>query len=83
MGPSQGTHFPSPIETIPAKTRHSGAPRAGGRPVVQHYRHALELSMKTDPESHKRMTQRHKEGFEKKKAAAQKEKGLLIEATPR
>jgi cob(I)alamin adenosyltransferase len=34
--------------------------------------------MKTDPESHKRMTQRHKEGFEKKKAAAQKEKGLLI-----
>ncbi len=34
--------------------------------------------MKTDPESHKRMTQRHKEGFEKKKAAAQKEKGLLM-----
>jgi len=34
--------------------------------------------MKTDPASHKRMTQRHKEGFEKKKAAAQKEKGLLI-----
>ncbi|MDO8437700.1 MAG: cob(I)yrinic acid a,c-diamide adenosyltransferase [Nitrosomonadaceae bacterium] len=34
--------------------------------------------MKTDFESHKRMTQRHKEGFEKKKAAAQKEKGLLI-----
>jgi cob(I)alamin adenosyltransferase len=34
--------------------------------------------MKTDPESHKRMTQKHKEGFEKKKAAAQKEKGLLI-----
>jgi len=34
--------------------------------------------MKTDAESHKRMTQRHKEGFEKKKAAAQKEKGLLI-----
>ena len=34
--------------------------------------------MKTDPESHKRMTQRHKEGFEKKKAAAQNEKGLLI-----
>ena len=34
--------------------------------------------MKTDPESHKRMTQRHKEGFEKKKAIAQKEKGLLI-----
>jgi cob(I)alamin adenosyltransferase len=34
--------------------------------------------MKTDPESHKRMSQRHKEGFEKKLAAAQKEKGLLI-----
>ena len=34
--------------------------------------------MKTDPEAHKRTTQRHKEGFEKKKAAAQKEKGLLI-----
>lgn len=34
--------------------------------------------MKTDPESHKRMTERHKAGFEKKKAAAQKEKGLLI-----
>ena len=34
--------------------------------------------MKTDPELHKRMAQRHKEGFEKKKAAAQKEKGLLI-----
>ncbi|RXZ32461.1 cob(I)yrinic acid a,c-diamide adenosyltransferase [Oxalobacteraceae bacterium CAVE-383] len=34
--------------------------------------------MKTDPDSHKRMTQRHKEGFEKKKAAAQKEKGLLM-----
>lgn len=34
--------------------------------------------MKTDPDSHKRMTQRHKEGFEKKKAAAQLEKGLLI-----
>jgi cob(I)alamin adenosyltransferase len=34
--------------------------------------------MKTDPESHKRMAQRHKEGFEKKKAAAQKEKGLLV-----
>lgn len=34
--------------------------------------------MKTDAESHKRMTQRHKAGFEKKKAAAQKEKGLLI-----
>jgi cob(I)alamin adenosyltransferase len=34
--------------------------------------------MKTDPESHKRMTERHKQGFEKKKASAQKEKGLLI-----
>lgn len=34
--------------------------------------------MKTDPESHKRMTQRHKEGVDKKKVAAQKEKGLLI-----
>ena len=34
--------------------------------------------MKTDDESHKRMSQRHKAGFEKKKAAAQKEKGLLI-----
>jgi cob(I)alamin adenosyltransferase len=34
--------------------------------------------MRTDPEAHKRMTQRHKEGFEKKKAAAQLEKGLLI-----
>ena len=34
--------------------------------------------MKTEAESHKRMAQRHKEGFEKKKAAAQKEKGLLI-----
>ena len=34
--------------------------------------------MKTDPESHQRMTQRHKEGFERKKAAAQREKGLLI-----
>lgn len=34
--------------------------------------------MKTDPEAHKRMAQRHKAGFEKKKAAAQKEKGLLI-----
>jgi cob(I)alamin adenosyltransferase len=34
--------------------------------------------MKTDPDSHKRMTERHKAGFEKKKAAAQKEKGLLI-----
>ncbi len=34
--------------------------------------------MKTDPESHKRMSQRHKEGFEKKLAAAQREKGLLM-----
>jgi cob(I)alamin adenosyltransferase len=34
--------------------------------------------VKTDPDSHKRMTQRHKEGFERKKAAATKEKGLLI-----
>ena len=34
--------------------------------------------MKTDPESHKRMTERRKEGFEKKLAAAQQEKGLLI-----
>ena len=34
--------------------------------------------MHTDPDAHKRMTQRHKEGFEKKKAAAQLEKGLLI-----
>ena len=34
--------------------------------------------MKTDPDSHKRMAQRHKEGFERKKAAATKEKGLLI-----
>lgn len=34
--------------------------------------------MKTDPDSHRRMTQRHKEGFERKKAAATKEKGLLI-----
>ena len=34
--------------------------------------------MKTDPDSHKRMSQRHKEGFEKKLAAAQKEKGLLM-----
>jgi cob(I)alamin adenosyltransferase len=32
----------------------------------------------TDPEAHKRMAQRHKEGFERKKAAAQLEKGLLI-----
>lgn len=34
--------------------------------------------MKTGSETHKRMTQRHKEGFEKKKAAAQKVKSLLI-----
>jgi cob(I)alamin adenosyltransferase len=34
--------------------------------------------MKTDPDSHKRMTERRKEGFEKKLAAAQNEKGLLI-----
>lgn len=34
--------------------------------------------MKTDPESHKRMSQRHKKGFEKKLVAAQKEKGLLM-----
>jgi cob(I)alamin adenosyltransferase len=34
--------------------------------------------MKTDAEAHKRMTQRHKAGFEKKKAAAQTQKGLLI-----
>ena len=33
---------------------------------------------KTDTLSHQRMKQRHKAGFEKKKAAAQKEKGLLI-----
>lgn len=34
--------------------------------------------MKTDETSHQRMTQRRKEGFEKKKAAATDEKGLLI-----
>ncbi|BAK76646.1 cob(I)alamin adenosyltransferase [Pseudogulbenkiania sp. NH8B] len=34
--------------------------------------------MKTDPTSHQRMTERRKAGFEKKKAAATKEKGLLI-----
>lgn len=34
--------------------------------------------MKTDDASHQRMTQRRKEGFEKKKAAATEEKGLLI-----
>ena len=38
----------------------------------------LSHTVKTDPESHKRMTQKHKEGFEKKLAAAQIEKGLLI-----
>ena len=34
--------------------------------------------MKTDTESHLRMTQRRKEGHEKKQAAADHEKGLLI-----
>lgn len=34
--------------------------------------------MKTDDASHQRMTQRRKEGFEKKRAAATQEKGLLI-----
>jgi cob(I)alamin adenosyltransferase len=34
--------------------------------------------MKTDDAAHQRMTQRRKEGFEKKKAAATEEKGLLI-----
>ncbi|BEV70978.1 MULTISPECIES: cob(I)yrinic acid a,c-diamide adenosyltransferase [unclassified Paludibacterium] len=34
--------------------------------------------MKTDPNDHLRMAQRRKAGFEKKKAAATKEKGLLI-----
>lgn len=34
--------------------------------------------MKTDPTSHQRMTERRKAGFEKKKAAATQEKGLLI-----
>jgi cob(I)alamin adenosyltransferase len=34
--------------------------------------------MKTDPESHQRMTQRRREGHEKKQAAATREKGLLI-----
>ena len=34
--------------------------------------------MKTDHESHQRMSQRRKEGFEKKRAAADLEKGLLI-----
>jgi cob(I)alamin adenosyltransferase len=35
-------------------------------------------SMKTDPESHLRMTQRRREGHEKKQAEATIEKGLLI-----
>lgn len=34
--------------------------------------------MKTDPASHQRMTEKRKAGFEKKKAAATGEKGLLI-----
>src|SRR3984957_6800504 len=34
--------------------------------------------MHTDPDAHKRMTQRHKQGVDKKMAAAQLEKGLLI-----
>ena len=34
--------------------------------------------MKTDPESHQRMTQRRREGHEKKQAEATVEKGLLI-----
>ena len=34
--------------------------------------------MKTDPESHQRMTQRRREGHEKKQAAATLEKGLLV-----
>ncbi|MDC6177982.1 cob(I)yrinic acid a,c-diamide adenosyltransferase [Ralstonia solanacearum] len=34
--------------------------------------------MKTDPAAHQRMTERRKAGFEKKKAAATQEKGLLI-----
>jgi cob(I)alamin adenosyltransferase len=34
--------------------------------------------MKTDPESHQRMTQRRREGHEKKQAAATVEKGLLV-----
>lgn len=34
--------------------------------------------MQTDPTSHQRMTERRKAGFEKKKAAATQEKGLLI-----
>ncbi|CAM2197565.1 Corrinoid adenosyltransferase [Paraburkholderia kururiensis] len=34
--------------------------------------------MKTDPDAHQRMTQRRREGHEKKQAAATVEKGLLI-----
>lgn len=34
--------------------------------------------MQTDPTAHQRMTERRKAGFEKKKAAATREKGLLI-----
>src|SRR5260363_34536 len=34
--------------------------------------------MKTDPESYQQMAQRRKAGFERKKAAATREKGLLI-----
>ena len=34
--------------------------------------------MKTDPESHQRMTERRREGHEKKQASATVEKGLLI-----
>ncbi|WP_028534100.1 cob(I)yrinic acid a,c-diamide adenosyltransferase [Paludibacterium yongneupense] len=34
--------------------------------------------MKTDPDSHQRMSERRKAGFDKKKAAASAEKGLLI-----
>jgi cob(I)alamin adenosyltransferase len=34
--------------------------------------------MKTDPDSHQRMTQRRREGHEKKQAAATLEKGLLV-----
>ena len=34
--------------------------------------------MHTDPDAHQRMTQRHKQGDDKKTAEAQLEKGLLI-----
>jgi cob(I)alamin adenosyltransferase len=34
--------------------------------------------MKQDPDAHQRMTQKRKAGFDKKKAAATREKGLLI-----